>query len=178
LGVFNFYQGPLAQLVEQWTFNPLVTGSNPVRPTTRLRRGNSKHQTPITKAPRLFPVLTLAVSKRLNKMRLFLVILAIFVINLVFGYWRANTKKFSWQWILAIHVPVPIAIGLRFLFLGWDWMMIPVFVLVFFAGQFAGGQLRHSLVKSYHERLSSNLLVDMVSIIRRKWGPDITDMDE
>jgi hypothetical protein len=27
--------GPLAQLVEQWTFNPLVTGSNPVRPTKK-----------------------------------------------------------------------------------------------------------------------------------------------
>ena len=25
--------GPLAQLVEQWTFNPFVTGSIPVRPT-------------------------------------------------------------------------------------------------------------------------------------------------
>ena len=25
--------GPLAQLVEQWTFNPLVVGSNPTRPT-------------------------------------------------------------------------------------------------------------------------------------------------
>jgi hypothetical protein len=28
--------GTLAQLVEQRTFNPLVTGSNPVRPTTRI----------------------------------------------------------------------------------------------------------------------------------------------
>ena len=26
--------GPLAQLVEQWTFNPFVEGSNPSRPTT------------------------------------------------------------------------------------------------------------------------------------------------
>src|SRR5512134_1662055 len=26
-------QGPLAQLVEQWTLNPLVVGSNPTRPT-------------------------------------------------------------------------------------------------------------------------------------------------
>lgn len=25
--------GPLAQLVEQWTFNPFVVGSNPTRPT-------------------------------------------------------------------------------------------------------------------------------------------------
>ncbi len=28
--------GPLAQLVEHWTFNPLVIGSIPIRPTIRL----------------------------------------------------------------------------------------------------------------------------------------------
>lgn len=31
---FNYPKfGPLAQLVEQWTFNPRVPGSNPGRPT-------------------------------------------------------------------------------------------------------------------------------------------------
>ncbi len=29
------FDGPLAQLVEQRTFNPLVAGSNPARPTTK-----------------------------------------------------------------------------------------------------------------------------------------------
>ena len=29
--------GPLAQLVEQWTLNPLVEGSNPSRPTIKSR---------------------------------------------------------------------------------------------------------------------------------------------
>src|SRR5882672_10478156 len=29
--------GPLAQLVEHWTFNPLVAGSNPARPTIQTR---------------------------------------------------------------------------------------------------------------------------------------------
>src|SRR5665811_2628457 len=33
---YNPTSGPLAQLVEQGTFNPKVTGSIPVRPTTRL----------------------------------------------------------------------------------------------------------------------------------------------
>ena|GEM_PF-5976152 len=28
-------KGPLAQLVEQWTLNPLVVGSNPTRPTNK-----------------------------------------------------------------------------------------------------------------------------------------------
>ena len=31
----NITFGPLAQLVEQWTFNPLVVGSNPTWPTKR-----------------------------------------------------------------------------------------------------------------------------------------------
>ena len=32
----NKQHGPLAQSVEQWTFNPLVAGSSPARPTTLL----------------------------------------------------------------------------------------------------------------------------------------------
>ncbi len=31
--IASLLNGPLAQLVEQWTFNPLVVGSNPTRPT-------------------------------------------------------------------------------------------------------------------------------------------------
>ena len=35
---YNFWLfGSLAQLVEQRTFNPLVTGSNPVRPTKEIK---------------------------------------------------------------------------------------------------------------------------------------------
>src|SRR4030067_3843188 len=29
--------GSLAQLVEQWTLNPLVVGSNPTRPTSKIK---------------------------------------------------------------------------------------------------------------------------------------------
>ncbi len=31
-------EGPLAQLVEQWTFNPFVRGSNPRRPTIIFKK--------------------------------------------------------------------------------------------------------------------------------------------
>lgn len=34
-------QGPLAQLAEQWTFNPLVVGSSPTRSTRQRAEGNS-----------------------------------------------------------------------------------------------------------------------------------------
>lgn len=60
-----------------------------------------------------------------NWANLSIAIIAIFVINIFFGYWRANTRKLSLQWIAAIHVPVPIAIDKRFLLLGWDWVLIP-----------------------------------------------------
>ncbi len=75
-------------------------------------------------------------------MILAIVIAAIFIINVVFGYWRANTRKFSLQWIGAIHLPVPMAIGLRLWLLGWNWFLVPVFVLDFAAGQYAGGRIR------------------------------------
>ena len=32
--IASLLNGPLAQSVEQWTFNPLVEGSSPSRPTT------------------------------------------------------------------------------------------------------------------------------------------------
>jgi hypothetical protein len=76
-----------------------------------------------------------------------LVIAVIFVINIVFGYWRANTRKFSLQWIGAIHLPVPMAIGLRLWLLGWNWLLVPVFVLDFAAGQYAGGRIRSLISK-------------------------------
>lgn len=40
-GSFRGSPGPLAQLVEQWTFNPSVVGSSPTGPTKRSRRNES-----------------------------------------------------------------------------------------------------------------------------------------
>ena len=88
-------------------------------------------------------------------MKLAIVIAAIFIINVIFGYWRGNTRKFSLQWIAAIHVPVPMAIGLRLWLLGWNWALIPVFVLDFAAGQFAGGRIRQAFLKRSEIGLSS-----------------------
>jgi hypothetical protein len=98
-------------------------------------------------------------------MLLAVVIAAIFLINLVFGYWRANTRKFTWQWIAAIHVPVPMAIGLRLWLLGWNWALIPVFVLDFALGQFAGGRIRQAWDKKGDIKLSSWLIGDGLRVI-------------
>ncbi len=61
------------------------------------------------------------------------------IINLPFGYWRANVKKFSKGWFLAVHLPVPFVVAAR---LGFkiSFRFIPVFVFAFFVGQWLGAQ--------------------------------------
>jgi hypothetical protein len=70
-------------------------------------------------------------------------LLAILVINVPFGFWRAGVRKFSLPWFLAVHVPVIIGVGLRVLSkLGWSLATFPALVGSFFLGQFLGGKLR------------------------------------
>ncbi len=77
-------------------------------------------------------------------MDLLLVAVLIFLINTFFGYWRSSTRRFSVQWLMAIHIPVALAIVARLLLLEWDWATVPIFVAAFIAGQYAG-----SIIKSY-----------------------------
>lgn len=67
--------------------------------------------------------------------------LAVFLINLPFGYVRSNAVKFSRQWMMAVHIPVPFVFLLR-IFSGFNWTVIPLLVLSDIAGQIAGGKLR------------------------------------
>jgi hypothetical protein len=70
----------------------------------------------------------------------------VFLINLPFGYWRSRVRRFSLQWILAIHVPVPLVVACRLLLgLGWHLVTFPVLITAFFAGQFAGSRLQRLL---------------------------------
>ena len=76
-------------------------------------------------------------------MSLWTVALLVFLLNLPFGYWRASSKKFSRQWMLAVHLPVPLVVALRiYSGLGWKLMSFPVLVAAFFLGQFVGGKVR------------------------------------
>jgi hypothetical protein len=71
------------------------------------------------------------------------VALAVLLLNLPFGYWRAGTLRFSWPWFRAVHVPVPLVVALRVASgLGWRAVTFPVLVGAFFLGQFLGGRLR------------------------------------
>ena len=79
-----------------------------------------------------------------NMSRLGEVAIAVLLINLPFGFWRAGTRKFTFPWLLAVHAPVPLVVGLRVLSgLGWKLSTVPVLVSAFFIGQLLGGRLRH-----------------------------------
>jgi hypothetical protein len=93
-----------------------------------------------------------------------IILIVIAVINIFFGYWRSNTRKLTFQWILAIHVPVPIAIILRLSFLGWNWMLLPAFIGAFALGQFIGGQLR-KVFKKLRVDLTSFLILDVIRVV-------------
>ncbi len=96
-------------------------------------------------------------------MNLWIVALIVLVFNIPFGYWRANTKKFSLQWILAIHLPVPVVIALRLLSgLGFEFITYPILVGAFFGGQYLGQYINKKLSKNKNIKLSSCLVWDIV----------------
>ncbi|MFH1920376.1 MAG: hypothetical protein ABIP48_10890 [Planctomycetota bacterium] len=72
------------------------------------------------------------------------VAVAVVLVNLPFGYWRAGTQRFTLPWFVAVHAPVPLVAALRILSgLGWSLTTFPVLVAAFFTGQFLGGKFRH-----------------------------------
>jgi len=80
--------------------------------------------------------------------------LAVFVVNLPFGYWRAGLRKFSLPWFVAVHAPVPLVVAIRVLSgLPWRLTTVPVLVVVFMAGQMLGGGLRRQRLRPRPEKL-------------------------
>jgi hypothetical protein len=92
--------------------------------------------------------------------------LFIFALNLPFGYWRANTEKFSWQWFVAIHLPVPLVIAMR-LWFGFGWSAIPFFVFCFALGQWLGGRMHQTSWAPGSFPKSSCLVMDAFRLL---WG--------
>lgn len=93
----------------------------------------------------------------------------IFVFNIPFGYWRANVKKFSIEWILAIHLPVPVVIAFRiFSGIGFAFITYPVLVGAFFGGQFTGSKIYHLMKKNPNIIVTSFILSDVVNILKGK----------
>ena len=72
-----------------------------------------------------------------------LMAVATFLLNLPMGYWRQGVRKFSWQWIVAIHAMVPVIILLRHLMhIGFAWWTFLITIPCYFGGQFVGARLR------------------------------------
>ncbi|MFH1148809.1 MAG: hypothetical protein V1736_14050 [Pseudomonadota bacterium] len=92
-------------------------------------------------------------------MKLLTVAGIVLVFNIPFGYWRANTKKFSLKWFLAIHVPVPVVVISRIIFgLGWRLVTFPVLLGAFVSGQFLGGRLYHWRLENRKSRTRDRFL--------------------
>jgi len=98
-------------------------------------------------------------------MNLWIVALIVFVFNIPFGYWRANTKKYSFQWFLSIHLPIPFIIILRMIYsLGFKFITYPVLIGAFFSGQFLGKIIFTKLHSNKDINLSSCLVMDIYRI--------------
>lgn len=72
-----------------------------------------------------------------------LMAVSVFLLNLPMGWWRQGARKFSWQWLVAIHAMVPLVILLRHLLhVGFAWWSFLVTIPCYFGGQWAGARLR------------------------------------
>jgi hypothetical protein len=71
------------------------------------------------------------------------VTIAVLVLNLPFGFWRAGLRRFSLPWFVAVHAPVPLVIGLRALVgVGWTLGTFTLLAGAFLAGQILGARSR------------------------------------
>jgi len=94
-------------------------------------------------------------------MRLAIISLMVFLINIPFGYWRANVNRYSWQWVLAIHIPVPVIVFLRIYYqIGFGWYTYVFLVAAFFLGQQLGSKL-HFRFLGQKISVSSCLIMDL-----------------
>ncbi len=87
----------------------------------------------------------------------------VFLLNLPFGYWRANEKKLSTRWFLAVHLPVPFVIALRLVSgLGFQLITFPIMIGAFFAGHWAGGRIHRMRRGRLGGRVGGCLVWDLV----------------
>jgi len=90
----------------------------------------------------------------------------VFLLNIPFGYWRANVRRFSTQWFLAIHIPVPFIVALRLLSgIGFGWQTYLFLVLGYFLGQQLGS-LVMKWVHGHCSQESSCLVMDLYRCAR------------
>jgi len=87
----------------------------------------------------------------------------VFIVNIPFGYWRANVRRFSLQFILAIHLPILFIIAFRILSgSGFELATFFFTVPAFFLGQLTGSNIYSSRKLKDAEPLTSCLVMDLV----------------
>ena len=75
--------------------------------------------------------------------RMVVVAMGVYVLNVPFGYWREGTRKFSLLWFVFIHAPIPGVIALRIVSeLGFSLHSYPILLAAYFLGQFTGSRIR------------------------------------
>jgi hypothetical protein len=96
-------------------------------------------------------------------MNLLFVTIFVFLLNLPFGYWRGNVKKYGLQWALAIHIPVPFVIAARiFSDIGFAFYTYPILVGAFFLGQYLGKLLYSRRKNLGLSPITSCMVMDLV----------------
>lgn len=94
----------------------------------------------------------------------------VLIMNLPFGYWRANVRRLSLDWFLAIHIPVGLVILLRILSgLGWQLGTVPVLVAAFFVGHLLGTWLHRWWSQRAWGPVTSCLVMDLVRGLRARY---------
>jgi hypothetical protein len=95
-------------------------------------------------------------------MHLLFVTIFVFILNLPFGYWRANVRKYGIQWALAIHIPVPFVIAVRiFSNIGFELYTYPILIAAFFLGQYLGQYFYFKRKNMGLSPLTSCLVMDL-----------------
>jgi hypothetical protein len=73
-------------------------------------------------------------------MMLSVLFVMICLVNIPFGCWRVNVKRFSFPWFLAVHLPIPFVMIVRMLCgVSWQMKTFPILAGAYFAGQYLGG---------------------------------------
>ena len=107
-------------------------------------------------------------SPQYSDKKIMILLLAAFIdliFNIPFGYWRANTKRFSVQWFLSVHLPIPLIIILRiYSGIGFEFITYPIMVSAFLLGQHFGYKYHNWRKENKRTPLSSCLILDIVRV--------------
>ena len=98
-------------------------------------------------------------------MNIFFLTLFTLIINIPFGYWRANVRRFSLQFFLAIHIPVALIILYRFLSgTGFEPVTLLFTIPAFFLGQLSGSKIYSFRKLKGSDPITSCMVMDVIRI--------------